>query len=178
MEWSCGQAPTAACTLRVGAASCSSTAVHCLMLASTPVRQVTARPPPHCVSMVWLLAAQLHATEGTGTQLAPALCPCPAEHQVHIMQELQDACVQEGDNAVFMCEVSHGDVLGEWFRDGEKIKVSSTVKIRQEGTVPPTLGSMPHTPFWGWECGNSVCPTISTPLSRHTALPAALHRAP
>ncbi|XP_048809341.1 obscurin-like protein 1 isoform X5 [Lagopus muta] len=56
------------------------------------------------------------------------------EHQVHIMQELQDACVQEGDNAVFMCEVSHGDVLGEWFRDGEKIKVSSTVKIRQEGT--------------------------------------------
>ncbi|XP_010711957.1 obscurin-like protein 1 isoform X4 [Meleagris gallopavo] len=56
------------------------------------------------------------------------------EHQVHIVQELQDACVQEGDNAVFTCEVSHGDVLGEWFHDGEKIKVSSTVKIRQEGT--------------------------------------------
>uniref|UniRef100_A0A663F2L8 Obscurin-like protein 1 n=1 Tax=Aquila chrysaetos chrysaetos TaxID=223781 RepID=A0A663F2L8_AQUCH len=42
--------------------------------------------------------------------------------------------VREGDNAVFTCEASHGDVKGEWFRDGEKIKVSGTVKIRQEGT--------------------------------------------
>ncbi|NXY19091.1 OBSL1 protein, partial [Atrichornis clamosus] len=56
------------------------------------------------------------------------------ERQVHIVQELQDVQVQEGNNAVFTCEVSHGDVKGEWFRDGEKIKVSSTVKIRQEGT--------------------------------------------
>ncbi|XP_066046190.1 obscurin-like protein 1 [Chamaea fasciata] len=56
------------------------------------------------------------------------------ERQIHIVQELQDIQVREGDNAVFTCEVSHGDVKGEWFRDGEKIKVSSTVKIRQEGT--------------------------------------------
>ncbi|XP_041896949.1 obscurin-like protein 1 isoform X1 [Corvus kubaryi] len=56
------------------------------------------------------------------------------ERQVHIVQELQDIQVREGDNAVFTCEVSHADVKGEWFRDGEKIKVSSTVKIRQEGT--------------------------------------------
>ncbi|NXL80271.1 OBSL1 protein, partial [Leptocoma aspasia] len=56
------------------------------------------------------------------------------ERQVHIVQELQDVQVREGDNAVFTCEVSHGDVKGEWFRDGEKVKVSSTVKIRQEGT--------------------------------------------
>ncbi|XP_059332495.1 obscurin-like protein 1 [Ammospiza nelsoni] len=56
------------------------------------------------------------------------------ERQVHIVQELQDVQVREGDNAVFTCEVSHGDVKGEWFRDGEKIKLSSTVKIRQEGT--------------------------------------------
>ncbi|XP_050567618.1 LOW QUALITY PROTEIN: obscurin-like protein 1 [Cygnus atratus] len=56
------------------------------------------------------------------------------EHQVRVVQELQDARAREGDNAVFTCEVSHGDVAGEWFRDGEKIKVSSTVKIRQEGT--------------------------------------------
>ncbi|XP_035187071.1 obscurin-like protein 1 isoform X6 [Oxyura jamaicensis] len=56
------------------------------------------------------------------------------EHRVHVLQELQDARVREGDNAVFTCEVSHGDVAGEWFRGGEKIKVSSTVKIRQEGT--------------------------------------------
>ncbi|NWW63518.1 OBSL1 protein, partial [Ifrita kowaldi] len=56
------------------------------------------------------------------------------ERQVHIVQELQDIRVREGDNAVFTCEVSHADVKGEWFRDEEKIKVSSTVKIRQEGT--------------------------------------------
>ncbi|NWZ49096.1 OBSL1 protein, partial [Haliaeetus albicilla] len=56
------------------------------------------------------------------------------ERQVRIVQDLQDAQVREGDNAVFTCEASHGDVKAEWFRDGEKIKVSSTVKIRQEGT--------------------------------------------
>ncbi|NXK80452.1 OBSL1 protein, partial [Amazona guildingii] len=56
------------------------------------------------------------------------------ERQVRIVQDLEDTQVQEGDNAVFNCEASHGDVKGEWFRDGEKIKVSSTVKIRQEGT--------------------------------------------
>ncbi|KAM6307131.1 obscurin-like protein 1 [Aegotheles albertisi] len=55
------------------------------------------------------------------------------ERQVCIVQDLQDAQVREGDNAVFTCEVSHGDVKGEWLRDREKIKVSSTVKIRQEG---------------------------------------------
>ncbi|KAJ7405278.1 hypothetical protein WISP_141124 [Willisornis vidua] len=54
------------------------------------------------------------------------------ERQIHIVQELQEVQVREGDNAVFTCEASHGDVKGEWFRDGEKIKVSSTVKIRQE----------------------------------------------
>ncbi|NXG03009.1 OBSL1 protein, partial [Sakesphorus luctuosus] len=56
------------------------------------------------------------------------------ERQIHIVQELQEVQVREGDNAIFTCEASHGDVKGEWFRDGEKIKVSSTVKIRQEGT--------------------------------------------
>ncbi|NXJ73980.1 OBSL1 protein, partial [Trogon melanurus] len=56
------------------------------------------------------------------------------ERQVCMVQELQNAQVQEGDNAFFTCETSHGDVKGKWFRDGEKIKVSSTVKIRQEGT--------------------------------------------
>ncbi|XP_051479163.1 obscurin-like protein 1 [Apus apus] len=56
------------------------------------------------------------------------------ERQVCIVQDLQDTQVREGDNAVFTCEASHGDIKGEWFRDGEKIKVSSMVKIRQEGT--------------------------------------------
>ncbi|XP_075368115.1 obscurin-like protein 1 [Mycteria americana] len=56
------------------------------------------------------------------------------ERQVRIVRDLQDAQVREGDNAIFTCEASHGDVKGEWFRDGEKIKVSGLVKIRQEGT--------------------------------------------
>ncbi|KAM7096797.1 obscurin-like protein 1 [Ciconia maguari] len=56
------------------------------------------------------------------------------ERQVRIVRDLQDAQVREGDNAVFTCEASHEDVKGEWFRDGEKIKVSGLVKIRQEGT--------------------------------------------
>ncbi|XP_065269726.1 obscurin-like protein 1 [Emys orbicularis] len=55
------------------------------------------------------------------------------ERQVQIVQELADVRVRENENAVFTCQVSHEDVKGEWFRSGEKIKVTSTVKIRQEG---------------------------------------------
>ncbi|TFJ98131.1 Obscurin-like protein 1 [Platysternon megacephalum] len=55
------------------------------------------------------------------------------ERQVQIVQELVDVRVREHENAVFTCQVSHEDVKGEWFRGGEKIKVTSTVKIRQEG---------------------------------------------
>ncbi|KAM7152921.1 obscurin-like protein 1 isoform 8-T8 [Macrochelys suwanniensis] len=55
------------------------------------------------------------------------------ERQVQIVQELVDVRVRENENAVFTCQVSHEDVKGEWFRGGEKIKVTSTVKIRQEG---------------------------------------------
>lgn len=49
------------------------------------------------------------------------------------MRELEDVRVRENENAIFMCEVSLEEVKGEWTRDGERIKVSSTVKIRQEG---------------------------------------------
>uniref|UniRef100_A0A663MVW4 Obscurin-like protein 1 n=1 Tax=Athene cunicularia TaxID=194338 RepID=A0A663MVW4_ATHCN len=60
---------------------------------------------------------------------------CRASAMLHVKgTATQLLGVQEGDNAIFTCEASHGDVKGEWFRDGEKIKVSSTVKIRQEGT--------------------------------------------
>ncbi|XP_042302958.1 obscurin-like protein 1 isoform X3 [Sceloporus undulatus] len=55
------------------------------------------------------------------------------ERQVQILRELEDVRVRENENAVFMCEVSLEEVKGEWFRDGERIKVTSTVKIRQEG---------------------------------------------
>ncbi|XP_008110065.2 obscurin-like protein 1 isoform X1 [Anolis carolinensis] len=55
------------------------------------------------------------------------------ERQVQILRDLEDIRVRENENAVFMCEVSLEEVKGEWFRDGERIKVTSTVKIRQEG---------------------------------------------
>ncbi|KAJ8253111.1 hypothetical protein GJAV_G00209250 [Gymnothorax javanicus] len=55
------------------------------------------------------------------------------EQEVEIVQGLEDLDIQEDQNAVFMCEVSLPDIPGEWYRDSEKIKPTSTVKIRQEG---------------------------------------------
>ncbi|KAL1267529.1 hypothetical protein QQF64_032892 [Cirrhinus molitorella] len=54
------------------------------------------------------------------------------ERELEILQRLEDLDIQEGQNAVFMCEVSLDDVPGEWFKNGEKIKPTSTIKIRQE----------------------------------------------
>ncbi|XP_059356449.1 obscurin-like isoform X4 [Carassius carassius] len=56
------------------------------------------------------------------------------ERELEILQSLEDLDIQEGQNAVFMCEVSLDDVSGEWYKNGENIKPTSTVKIRQEGT--------------------------------------------
>ncbi|XP_016305526.1 obscurin-like protein 1 [Sinocyclocheilus anshuiensis] len=56
------------------------------------------------------------------------------ERELEILQSLEDLDIQEGQNAVFMCEVSLDDVPREWFKNGEKIKPTSTIKIRQEGT--------------------------------------------
>ncbi|XP_023276058.1 obscurin-like protein 1 [Seriola lalandi dorsalis] len=56
------------------------------------------------------------------------------EHQLEIVQDLEDLYIQEDQNAVFMCEVSLEDVTGEWYKDGHKIRPTSTIKIRTEGT--------------------------------------------
>ncbi|XDV30095.1 hypothetical protein PO909_033087 [Leuciscus waleckii] len=56
------------------------------------------------------------------------------ERELEILQSLEDLDIQEDQNAVFMCEVSLDDVPGEWFKNGETIKPTSTIKIRQEGT--------------------------------------------
>ncbi|XP_041117501.1 obscurin-like protein 1 isoform X2 [Polyodon spathula] len=55
------------------------------------------------------------------------------EREVEIVQGLQDVGIQEDENAVFMCEVSVENVKGEWLRNGEKIRPTSNVRIRQEG---------------------------------------------
>lgn len=68
----------------------------------------------------------------------------PTERQVQIVRELEDVRVQENENAVFICEVSLAEVKGEWYHNGERLKVTSTVKIRQEGKC--TLSFLP----WQW----------------------------
>lgn len=56
-----------------------------------------------------------------------------AERELEILQGLEDLDIQEDQNAVFMCEVSLDDAPGEWYKNNEKIKPTSTIKIRQEG---------------------------------------------
>ncbi|XP_042351107.1 obscurin-like protein 1 isoform X2 [Plectropomus leopardus] len=56
------------------------------------------------------------------------------ERELQILQGLEDLDIQEDQNAVFVCEVSVEDVPGEWYRNGERIQPTSTIKIRQEGT--------------------------------------------
>ena len=55
------------------------------------------------------------------------------EHKLELVQDLEDLYIQEDQNAVFMCEVSLEEVAGEWYKDGHKIRPSSTIKIRSEG---------------------------------------------
>ncbi|CAM9153962.1 unnamed protein product, partial [Lampetra planeri] len=56
------------------------------------------------------------------------------EHELTLLKGLEDLYVQEDQNAVFMCEVSLEDVTGEWYRDGHRIRPTSTIKTRTEGT--------------------------------------------
>ncbi|XP_068575863.1 obscurin-like protein 1a [Cebidichthys violaceus] len=56
------------------------------------------------------------------------------EHKLEIAHDLEDLYIQEDQNAVFMCEVSLENVPGEWYKDGHKIRPTSTIKIRTEGT--------------------------------------------
>lgn len=41
--------------------------------------------------------------------------------------------IQEDQNAVFVCEISVEDLQGEWYKNGERIQPTSTIKLRQEG---------------------------------------------
>ncbi|XP_074550831.1 obscurin-like protein 1 [Halichoeres trimaculatus] len=56
------------------------------------------------------------------------------ERELQILQALEDLDMQEDQNAVFVCEISAEDVPGEWYKNGERIQPTSTIKIRQEGT--------------------------------------------
>ncbi|XP_059895398.1 obscurin-like protein 1 isoform X10 [Gadus macrocephalus] len=56
------------------------------------------------------------------------------EREVLVVQGLQDQDIQEDQNAVFVCDLSVEDVPGEWYRNGDRIQPTSSIKIRQEGT--------------------------------------------
>lgn len=56
-----------------------------------------------------------------------------AERELLIVHGLGDVDIQEDQNAVFVCELSVEDVPGEWYKNGERIQPTSTIKIRQEG---------------------------------------------
>ncbi|XP_054471807.1 obscurin-like protein 1 [Anoplopoma fimbria] len=56
------------------------------------------------------------------------------ERELQILQGLKDVDIQEDQNAVFVCEISVEDMPGEWYKNGERIQPTSTIKIRQEGT--------------------------------------------
>ncbi|CAG5865943.1 unnamed protein product [Menidia menidia] len=56
------------------------------------------------------------------------------ERELLVLQGLEDLEIQEDQNAVFVCEISVEDVTGEWYKNGERIQPTSTIKIRQEGT--------------------------------------------
>uniref|UniRef100_H2SES5 Obscurin-like protein 1 n=1 Tax=Takifugu rubripes TaxID=31033 RepID=H2SES5_TAKRU len=55
------------------------------------------------------------------------------ERELLITQGLNDLDIQEDQNAVFICELTVEDIPGEWYKNGERIQPTSTVKIRQEG---------------------------------------------
>lgn len=52
---------------------------------------------------------------------------------MEVVHALEDLSIQEDQNAVFMCEVSLENVPGAWYKDGRKIRPTSSVKIRTEG---------------------------------------------
>ncbi|KAM8934021.1 LOW QUALITY PROTEIN: obscurin-like protein 1 [Pelodytes ibericus] len=55
------------------------------------------------------------------------------EQEPEVVKDLQNVDIVENENAVFVCELSCAQAVGEWFRNEEKIKVTTTTKIRQEG---------------------------------------------
>uniref|UniRef100_A0A3P9CGZ9 Obscurin-like protein 1 n=1 Tax=Maylandia zebra TaxID=106582 RepID=A0A3P9CGZ9_9CICH len=63
---------------------------------------------------------------------AATSCTVEVYRELVILQGLEDLDIQEDENAVFVCEISVEDVPGEWYKNGERIQPTSTIKIRQE----------------------------------------------
>lgn len=56
------------------------------------------------------------------------------EHELELITGLEDLWIKEDQNAVFMCELSMEDMPGEWYKNGSRIRPTSTIKTRTEGT--------------------------------------------
>ncbi|XP_056605844.1 obscurin-like protein 1a [Triplophysa dalaica] len=56
------------------------------------------------------------------------------ERELEMITGLKDLCIKEDQNAVFMCEVSMEEMPGEWYKNGSRIRPTSTIKTRREGT--------------------------------------------
>ncbi|XP_028831493.1 obscurin isoform X4 [Denticeps clupeoides] len=54
---------------------------------------------------------------------------------IKIVRQLEDVEVTEKESAKFSCEVSHDDVLGQWYKGNISVKAGDNIKIRQEGKV-------------------------------------------
>uniref|UniRef100_A0A3Q2DUV1 Obscurin-like protein 1 n=1 Tax=Cyprinodon variegatus TaxID=28743 RepID=A0A3Q2DUV1_CYPVA len=63
---------------------------------------------------------------------ASTSCRVEIYRELLVLQDLEDLDIQEDQNAVFVCEISVEDVPGEWYKNGERIQPTSTIKIRQE----------------------------------------------
>ncbi|XP_053094487.1 obscurin isoform X5 [Pangasianodon hypophthalmus] len=52
---------------------------------------------------------------------------------IKIIKQLKDLEVTEKESAAFVCEVSHDEVEGQWFKGDVKLKAGDNIKMRQEG---------------------------------------------
>ncbi|XP_023820736.1 obscurin isoform X4 [Oryzias latipes] len=52
---------------------------------------------------------------------------------IKVVKKLEDVEVMEKESATFVCEVSHDDVEGHWYKGNAKLKASDNIKMRQEG---------------------------------------------
>lgn len=81
-------------------------------------------------------------TRGGGGQLCVSECGMVSllatGRNVQILRPLEDVEVTEKESATFSCEVSHDEVLTQWFRKGSKLRPSDNVRIRQEGVRAAT----------------------------------------
>ncbi|KAG9332966.1 hypothetical protein JZ751_013995, partial [Albula glossodonta] len=54
---------------------------------------------------------------------------------IRIVRSLLDVEVMETEQAAFVCEITHDEVEGHWYKNKTKIKAGHNIKIKQKGRV-------------------------------------------